>query len=87
MSHYQRLEGALQSPDRVRALRELVLELSKEGLAKAEVYELLETYLTRLRAEAGDHNSDEDALLAVMDALSDWCHPKARLLSDEPFAG
>jgi hypothetical protein len=40
---------------------------------------LLEGFLVRLRTRADYRDSDEDAVLDVMDSLTGWCHPDARL--------
>jgi len=81
----ERCEKALHSPDPGRALRALVQDLSREGLQKEEIYELLEKFLTHLRRKEGRRQSDEDLVLDVMDALTGWCHPEAQLLpNDKP---
>jgi hypothetical protein len=80
MRHQQRFDTALKAPDPGQALRSLVLELSAEGLTKAEIYQLFEEELLHLRA-AG-RPAEEEPILETMDALSGWCHPDARLLPE-----
>jgi hypothetical protein len=82
MTQEERCEIALQANEPERALRALVLDLAKEGRTKAELCGLLETLLIRLRAREGVEDR-EDAVLNVMDALTGWCHPDARLLPDD----
>jgi hypothetical protein len=84
MTPDERCEQALGSQDPERALRALVQDLAREGGRKEDLYALLERLVLRLRAR-GDER--EDAVLIVMDALTDWRHPSARLLADEPPAG
>jgi hypothetical protein len=77
----ERIKKALRSPDSARALRSLVLELSREGQAQTKIYELLENFVIQLRARPDHRESDEDPVLDAMDALSGWCHPDAELPS------
>jgi hypothetical protein len=79
MTPTERLEGALRSPDPTRALRALVVEFAEEGRRKVEIYELLEQFLLDLRTREDYREADEDTVLDVMDALTGWCHPDARL--------
>jgi hypothetical protein len=82
MTPEERCEAAVQAKEPERALRALVLDLAKEGRSKAAIYDLLENVLARLRV--GDASEErEDAILNVMDALTGWCHPNARLLPDD----
>lgn len=83
MTPAERFEGALSSPDPTRALRASVLELASEGRRKADIYALLEQFLLDLRAREDHREDDEDAVLDAMDALTEWCHPDARLLPEE----
>jgi hypothetical protein len=82
MTHEERCELALQAKEPERALRALILDLTKEGRGEAELYGLLEGTLARLRARGGGEDR-EDAVLNVMDALTGWCHPGARLAPEK----
>jgi hypothetical protein len=79
----ERFETAFQSPDRVNALRDLVLELSRQGHTKAEIIKLFEEVLVQLREQETEREEDEDAVMDVLDFLVGWCRPHARLLPDE----
>ena len=81
MKHQERFETAPCFGEPLAALSSLVLELSAEGHKKAEILKLFENYALCLRKN--NRESDEDLLMEVMDALTGWCHPSARLLSDE----
>ena len=83
MTVEERCELAIQAKEPERALRTLVLDLAKEGRKKAEIYADFESVLIRLRAR-GDQEEQEEGVLNVMDALTEWCHPGARLLPDDP---
>jgi hypothetical protein len=72
------LEQALRSPRPSFTLREKVTDLAGKGLTKADIYDSLERLVLRLRQEGRE--AEEDAVLDVMDSLSGWCHPDARLL-------
>ena len=83
MTDVERCKLALQAKEPERALRAMVLDLAKEGRKKAEIYTALESVLVRLRA-CGSREEQEEGVLNVMDALTEWCHPDARLLPDDP---
>lgn len=83
MTDEERCELTLEAKEPEQALRALVLDLAKEGRKRAEIYTTLESVLVRLRARGGREEQEEGALNA-MDALTDWCHPGARLLPDDP---
>ena len=74
---------ALQAKEPERALRALVLEFAKEGRKKAKIYTALENVLVRLRA-CGSRDEQEESVLNVMDGLTEWCHPGARMFPDDP---
>ena len=83
MSTAERLQAALDSPNPADALRAVVAELASEGLRKPDIYALLEKLLLDVRDRKDHGESDEDAVLDVMDALAGWCHPDARLLPEQ----
>jgi hypothetical protein len=83
MNADNRCEAALQSEEPERRLRTLVLDLANEGRGNSEIYALLENVLVRLRADNGPEEQEE-SILNVMDALTGWCHPAARLLAGDP---
>ena len=83
MTDEERCELALEAKGPERALRALVLDLANEGRKKAEIYTTLESVLVRLRARGG-REEQEEGVLNVMDALTEWRHPGARLLPDDP---
>lgn len=64
-------------------LRAVVLELAAKGCLKPDIYALLEKFLLNLRTRADHRESDADAVLNVMDTLTGWCHPDARLLPEQ----
>ena len=79
MTETERFETALHAHDPGAALRAVVLELAAEGIAKPEIYSRLEKFLIERRLREEHSESDEEALLDVLDALSGWCHPTAQL--------
>jgi hypothetical protein len=80
MSSTERLQAALKAPDSVRALRNVVFELTAEGCTKREIAALLEKLLLDMREQPDHHDSDEDAVSEVLDGLGGWCQAEARLL-------
>jgi hypothetical protein len=79
-----RLVEALRSENPAKKLRSLVADLAAEGQSKASIYDALEEVLIHLREDGNKRDAEEEVVLDVTDALSDWCHPSARLLPDSP---
>lgn len=82
MNPETRLQNALRSAEPGRALRALVQGFSGKGHSESEIYELLEKSVLQLRTRAYHPVSDEEMILGVMDALTGWRHPEARLLNE-----
>ena len=76
------MNKALRCAEPAQALRALVMELSQEGRTKAQILEVLGEFVEQLRTWPDYRETDEDAVLDVMDALTGWCHPDAQLLAD-----
>ncbi len=83
MAETERFETALHTHDPGAAPRVVVLELATEGPAKPELYCRLERFLLERRLREEHSESDEEALLDVLDDLSGWCHPTAQLLVNQ----
>jgi hypothetical protein len=83
MTTQERLETAPRSSAPGRTLRTLVQDLAREGIAKGQIYDLLEKLVLRLRTQPDYRETEEEAILDVMDALDGWCHPSAQLMPDE----
>jgi len=79
MKYSDRFEDALHSNAPIKALNTLVFELSTEGYRKAEIYQFFEDCVLHLRKNDAGREADEELLMEVMDALTDWCHPSAQL--------
>jgi hypothetical protein len=77
-------EHAFQSTNPALTLRTLVANLAAEGNKKADIYDSLEQLLLCVRQKGEQQEGDEGVILDVMDALTDWCHPSARLLPEAP---
>ena len=83
MTAAQRLQSAAQSPHAVPALRSVVEELSTEQHSREDIYQMLQELALRLRGQGGSRGAEEEAVFEVMDALTGWCHPDARLLPED----
>jgi hypothetical protein len=83
MTTEERLRGLFSSPEPGKALRSLILELSRTGQTREEIYGLLERFLLEMRQREGYREADEGTVLDAMDALSEWCHPRGQLLADD----
>jgi hypothetical protein len=82
MNDAERLTQALRGPDPSRELRSVVQTLAQEGRTRGEIYALLEQVLLDLRSCEPPREAEEEIVLDVMDALTGWCHPSARLLPE-----
>lgn len=80
-SDTERFELALHASVPVTALRTVVLELAADGIEKPDIAARLEKFLLDRRLSHEHSESDEDAVLDVLDALAGWCHPAAQLLT------
>jgi hypothetical protein len=72
-----RIQDALNGPEPLTRLRDLVRTLQAQGSNQAEILALFEASRQDLR-EAGC-DQEEDILLEVMDFLEGWCSPHMRL--------
>jgi hypothetical protein len=84
MSPEERMIIALRSARPGEALRLLVSDFAREGRSKADIGELLETFLVRHRDGPEYRDADEEVVLDVLDALRGWCHPDAELVAEQP---
>ena len=73
----ERIQQALRSSDPVNELRNLVLHLLADGQTREAILELLERARQQLRQ--ADRETDEDAVMDVMDFLVGWCSPHMKL--------
>jgi hypothetical protein len=81
----QRIQQALSSSDPVNDLRNWVLHLLAEGQTHEAILELLER--TRQQLREADRETDEEAVMDVMDFLVGWCSPHMKLPPEQPAAG
>jgi hypothetical protein len=73
---------ALQSPDAAQALRETVQAQAAGGRSRDQLVDGLNQFLLEVRSSKAFPESTEDIILDLLDSLTGWCHPNARLLSD-----
>jgi len=61
-------------------LRWTILALAQEGHTKEDIYGAMLELLDLVREKHdGGESAEEDIILELMDALTGWCHPSARL--------
>src|SRR3954451_16165613 len=70
-------EQALGSAEPVEQLRSLALRLRSEGYDQDRLISVFENARQELRSE--DRESDEDAVMDVMDFIVGWCSPHMKL--------
>lgn len=73
----KRIQQALSSSEPVNDLRNWVLHLLADGQTREAILEVLERARQQLRQ--ADRESDEDAVMDVMDFLVGWCSPHMKL--------
>ncbi len=81
----QRIEQALRSSEPVHELRNLVLQLFAEGQSREAILELFEG--TRQQLRQADRETEEDAVMDVMDFLVGWCSPHMKLPPEQSTSG
>jgi hypothetical protein len=81
----QRVEEALRSSQPINELRNLVVHLLSEGQTREAILGLLERVRQQLRQ--ADRETDEHAVMDVMDFLVGWCSPHVKLPPEEPARG
>ena len=78
----QRIQQALTSSAPVIELRNVVGHLLAEGQTREAILELLERARQQLRQ--ANRETDEDAVMDVMDFLVGWCSPHMKLPPEQP---
>ena len=73
----QRIEQALQPNEPIQALRNLAQQLLADGQTSEAVLELFEHARQQLRQ--ADRETEEEAVMDVMDFLVGWCSPHMKL--------
>jgi hypothetical protein len=79
-----RIQQALMSSAPVNELRDLALHLLAGGQTREAILELLERARQELRL--ANRETDEDAVMDVMDFLVGWCSPHMKLPPEQPTA-
>jgi hypothetical protein len=73
----ERIERALRASEPVLQLRDLVLQLLADGQTREALLEQLEHARQQLRQT--NRETNEDAVMDVMDFLVGWCSPHMQL--------
>ena len=81
----KRIQQALSSSEPVNGLRNWVLQLLADGQTREAIRGLLKR--TRPQLRQADRETDEDAVMDVMDFLVGWCSPHMKLPPEQPAAG
>ncbi len=81
----KRIQQALTSSEPVNELRNWLLQLLADGQTREAILELLEHARQQLRQ--ANRETDEDAVMDVMDFLFGWCSPHMKLPPEQPAAG
>lgn len=82
MTVQDKFEEALCHPKASEQLRALALELAAQGQTQQQVYDVFEQFRAYLRET--EREADEDMIMDVMDCISGWCSPHARLFNESP---
>ena len=81
----EHIEPALRSSEPVKELRTVVLHLLADGQTRVAILEWLERARQQLRQ--AERETDEDAVMDVMDFLVGWCSPHMKLPSEQATPG
>jgi hypothetical protein len=73
----RRVQEALSSPDPFNRLRTLVQTLQAQGYDQTAIVDLFEH--ARQELEDAGRESEQDAILEIMDFLVGWCSPHMSL--------
>ena len=76
-----RIQQALNSNEPVNELRSLAQRLLADGQTREAILESMEHARRQLRQ--ADRETDEDAVMDVMEYLVGWCSPHMKLAPDE----
>lgn len=79
MKPQESIEKALRSDEPLKTLQDLALEFSAQGKSESEIYKIFENFILHLRTRNTYKESDEEIIMEVLDAITGWCHPSARL--------
>ena len=77
MDHTSRFEAAIQGARPIERLRQLALDLAKEGNTPETVLALFDDYRGILRET--NREEEEDIVLEVMDCIVGFCSTQAKL--------
>jgi hypothetical protein len=80
-----RIEQALRSSAPLHALRNLALRLLADGQTREAILDLFERARQQLRQT--NRETEEDAVMDVMDFLVGWCSPHMKLPPEQPASG
>ena len=72
-----RLESALLATDPIDDLSQVVREMKANGLSQQEVYDIFNELLQSRQVR--ESKQQEDAVRDVMDFITGWCSPEAKL--------
>lgn len=81
MTQIDELLRLLQGPAPEALLCQFVKSSAAKGMSQSELYLLLDSVLLKVRKQDGAENAEE-AVLSVMDAVTGWCHPSARIFPE-----
>lgn len=68
---------AFDSSNPAQTLRRQVIDLLQQGHPREEIQTALESLVLSLREQ--DRSGDEETVLDLLDALTGWCHPSAKI--------
>lgn len=73
------IEQALRAGEPLKSLKDLAIQFSAEGKSEPEIYKIFEDCILQMRTMNTYKESDEEMVMEVLDAITGWCHPEARL--------
>ncbi|MEO1619215.1 MAG: hypothetical protein AAFV88_25425 [Planctomycetota bacterium] len=80
-SHNTLIEAALESDDPAGQLRDVAVQLKRDGVSQRAIYDLLDAFRARL---SDGEQSGYDPILDTMDLIVGWCSSD-RAIFDGPI--
>jgi hypothetical protein len=65
------------------ALRRVAIQMAQAGSSREQIIMYFERFLEEFRARGIEDETTEELIFDTVDTLNGWCHPAARLLTDE----
>jgi hypothetical protein len=80
---FKSIYDALNDQSPGAALRRVAIQMARTGTSREQIIKHFERFLEEFRARGIEDETTEELIFDTVDTLTGWCHPAARLLTDE----